>query len=214
MNKLIFLYSVGLLVILSMQIPSSQARGFHAVGSGALIGAGGRNFPGLNRGRWKSVTSRLAAKNSGHWKSVAGRLAAQNNGHWKAVVGGFGNQNRGLAGYGFKGTTPNGGTGEGSGIGGWKRGVGGFEGTQMGLKAPNGSSYNGYTRGKYNARTGLGTYDADRQFYNAKNNKDSGWTNDTTYNNGKGVTQIDTDNHGDYTVDWGKGQKPTMTYDN
>lgn len=114
---------------------------------------------------------------------------------------------------GFKGVGPRGGSGQGGAIGGFKRGVGGFEGSRMSLNGPGGSTYNGFTKGVYNAQTQQGSYNASHQVYDAKNGKTYGDTNSTSYSNGKGVTQLDTQNHGDYTIDWGKGQKPDLTKD-
>lgn len=169
--------------LISINPMDAEARGFRRSGPNGTVGARGGSFVGPNGGRWQ------------------------------AGAGGIGNRNAGLVGGGFRGTGPNGGSGQGAGVAGWRRGTGGFERTGMSLQGAGGSTYNGFTKGAYNAKTGQGAYDASHQVYDAKNGKSYGDANQTTYSNGQGVTQLNTDNHGDYTIDWGKGQQPTMTKD-
>jgi hypothetical protein len=153
-----------------------------------------------------------ARGSGGRGRGAAGWRTASGAG-WKAGGGGIVGRNAGLVGGAFKGKGLNGGTGQGAGIAGWKKGTGAFEHTKMNLHGAGGSTYNGFTNGKYNAKTGTGSYNASHQAYDAKNGQTYGDTNTTTYSNGKGVTQFDTDHHGDYTIDWNKGQKPSVTKD-
>jgi len=144
---------------------------------------------------------------------AARNLTGPYGGTFSGAAGAVRNAYSGLGGGAFKMTGPNGGSGQGGGVAGYRQGVGAFEGSNLNLKGPNGSTYTGYTRGKYNAQTGQGRYNASHQAYDAKNGKTYGDTNNTTYSNGQGVTQLNTDNHGDYTIDWGKGQQPVVTKD-
>jgi hypothetical protein len=94
---------------------------------------------------------------------------------------------------------------------GYQRGVGfgrksGWNGT-----AANGASGSGYTNSKYNAQTGQGTRSSSEQVKNAAG-QNYGYNGNTSYTKGQGGdSQINTDNHGDYNVDWAKGQKPVVT---
>lgn len=118
------------------------------------------------------------------------------------------------AGAGFRGgqwAGPNGGTASGGAAFGYKRGVGGFRGTQWQAQAPNGASGSGYSRNVYNAKTGQGTRSSSEQLQTASG-KDYGYTGNTNYTKGQGgETTIDTQNKGDYQIDWQKGQKPVVT---
>jgi hypothetical protein len=117
-----------------------------------------------------------------------------------------------LGGGAFRAAGPNGGTANGSGAFGYKNGVGAFENTNMTAQGPNGSTYNGYTRGNYNASTGQGTYNSGKQAYDAQNGQKYGYTDQSTYQKGQGgQSTIDTDNHGDYNVNWQPGQAPVVT---
>jgi hypothetical protein len=176
-------FSLLAIIAASCCLAPAEARSFRAYGPRGAIGANARAYTNANGGTW-------------------GRAGA----------GAFG-PNAGLGGGGFAGSGPNG-SGSGGGVAGYKRGVGAFEGTQMNLKGANGSSYNGYTKGKYNAQTGQGAYNASHQGYDAQNGKTYGDTNNTSFTKGQGgTTQLDTDNHGDYTANWGAGQKPVITKD-
>lgn len=174
---------VVLLALTTASLSPAEAKGFRRTGPNGTIGA------------------------------AAGRFAGPNGGSLNAAGAGFATRNAGLVGGAFKGIGPKGGTGQGAGLAGWKRGVGGFERTGMSLNGAGGSSYNGFTKGGFNAQTGQGRFSASHQIHDANNGKNYGDTNQTSYSNGKGVTQLDTDNHGDYTVDWGKGQKSSVTKD-
>jgi len=180
------LITLSLLAIIasSPSLTPAEGRAVRAYGPRGYLGAHAHNYVGPNGGTYR--------------------------GGGGAAIG----ANGGLLGGAFRGTGPNGGTGSGGGLAGWKRGYGGFEGTQMNLKGANGSTYNGYTRGKYNAQTGQGSYNASHQAYDSQNGKNYGDTNSTSFTKGQGgTTQLDTDNHGDYTATWGAGQKPVITKD-
>jgi hypothetical protein len=171
------------LLFLVAQVAPADARGFRRSGPNGTVAGSGGSFSGPNGGTFRGGAA------------------------------GFANANNAFGAAAFRGTGPRGATGQGAAAGGWRRGVGAFERSGMSLKGPGGSSYNGYTKGFYNAKTGQGAYNASHQVADAKNGKTYGDTNQTTYNNGQGVTQLNTDNHGDYTVDWGKGMKPTVQKD-
>ncbi len=106
---------------------------------------------------------------------------------------------------------PNGGTAQSAGAFGYKRGVGGFRGSSWQGQAPNGASGAGYSKNVYNAQTGQGTRSSSQQFETAAG-QNYGYNGTTNYTKGQGATStIDTQNKGDYTVDWQKGQKPVVT---
>jgi hypothetical protein len=203
------LVSAALLAVLVIPAPSAYARGS---GFNGARGAGG----GFARsGQWgNSAGLGGVAYGKGSAGLWGGRFNGPNGGHLGAAAGGVATPNAGLVGAGFKGTGANGGTVQGAGVAGWKRGVGAFEGTNTSATGPGGSTYNGFSRGIYNAQTGNGSYNSSRQVYNAQNGQNYGYTNSTTYTKGQGgQTQIDTDHRGDYTVDWGKGQMPVVVKD-
>ncbi|MFN8552472.1 MAG: hypothetical protein U0103_13435 [Candidatus Obscuribacterales bacterium] len=118
------------------------------------------------------------------------------------------------AGAGFRGGQwhgPNGGSAEGGAAFGYKKGVGGFRGTQWQGQTANGASGSGWSKNVYNAQTGQGTRSSSEQIQTASG-KDYGYTGSTNYTKGQGgQTTIDTQNKGDYSVDWQKGQKPVVT---
>lgn len=115
---------------------------------------------------------------------------------------------RGAAG----GWTRQGTYGQTAGFGARAYGKGGFFGTKTSLAGAGGSTYNGYRLGKYNAQTGQGAYASGKQVYNAKNGNTYGYNQNTAYTKGQGgTTTLDTQNKGDYTVEWAKGQKPVVT---
>ena len=203
------LASAVLLAVTTISIPSADARGFG--GFNARGGGGGWSHTGVF-GR----SAGLGGYANG--LGAAGIQGRQYNGpfggHYGGLKGGVVTPNAGLVGGAFNASGPNGGSAVSGGLAGWRRGVGAFEGTNTSLRGPGGSTYNGFSRGTYNAQTGTGAYDANRQVSDAKNGQNYGYTNDTTYQKGQGgQTQIDTDHHGDYTVDWGNGQKPTIIND-
>jgi hypothetical protein len=172
----------------------------------ALIFAGAIQPSPARGGRWTGPNGGVGAH--------AGSYTGANGVTLTGARGGFATRNAGLFGGAFSARGANGGTASGSGAAGYKRGLGAFEGTNMTAVGPKGSTYNGYTRGAYNAQTGQGSYNASHQAYDAQNGKSYGDTNQTSYTKGQGgVTQLDTDNHGDYSIDWAKGQKPVVTQD-
>jgi hypothetical protein len=82
----------------------------------------------------------------------------------------------------------------------------------MSAVGPNGNSYKGYTNGAYNAQTGNGVYNSGRNFANPTTGQTAGYTQNTQFTRGQGGdTTIDTDHHGDYNVDWQKGQPVSVT---
>ena len=106
---------------------------------------------------------------------------------------------------------PNGGSLNGNGNFGYKRGVGGFRNSAWNGQAPNGASGNGYTHSQYNAQTGQGTRSSGEQVATSSG-KDYGYSGNTSYTKGQGgQSVINTDNHGSYDVDFAKGAKPVVT---
>ncbi|HEY9733759.1 MAG TPA: hypothetical protein V6C89_17720 [Drouetiella sp.] len=118
------------------------------------------------------------------------------------------------AGAGFRGgqwAGPNGGSAQGGAAFGYKRGVGGFRGTKWQGQTANGASGSGWSKNVYNAQTGQGNRSSSEQIQTAAG-KDYGYTGNTSYAKGQGgQTTIDTQNKGDYNIDWQKGQKPVVT---
>lgn len=105
---------------------------------------------------------------------------------------------------------PNGGSFNTGGAFGYRRGVGGARGSAWNGTTAAGGSGSGWSKGAYNAQTGQGTRASSEQ-WNTASGKDYGYTGNTSYTKGQGgVSNIDTDNHGDYQVDWAKGQKPVV----
>jgi hypothetical protein len=94
---------------------------------------------------------------------------------------------------------------------GYKRGIGAGRSAGWNGTTANGGSGSGYTNMRYNAQTGQGTRNSSEQFKNAAG-QTAGYNGNTSFTKGQGGdTQIDTDHHGDYNVDWAKGQKPVVT---
>lgn len=135
------------------------------------------------------------------------------SGQYGSVAGG-GAFRRGQSAAGFAGANlagPNGGTFQGGTAGAFKKGVGGFRKSAFQSTGPNGGSASGYMNSKYNAQTGQGTRNSGFSGQTASG-QNYGYTGDTNYTKGQGgQTTIDTQNKGDYTVDWQKGQKPVVT---
>jgi hypothetical protein len=129
-----------------------------------------------------------------------------------AGIGGYAYGHGAASAVGGSWTGPNGGTAKGGRVGAWKKGYGGFMGSQMSATGAGGSTYNGYRRGKYNAQTGQGTYSSGKDVYHAQTGQSYGYDQNTAYTKGQGATTtLDTQNKGDYTIDWQKGAKPVVT---
>lgn len=129
-----------------------------------------------------------------------------------AGIGGVAYGKGGAGAVGGQWAGPNGGTAQGGALGAWRKGYGGFGATQMSATGANGSTYKGYKRGAYNAQTGQGMYSSGKDAYNANTGKSYGYDQDTTFTKGQGgTTSLDTQNKGDYTIDWAKGTKPVVT---
>lgn len=121
------------------------------------------------------------------------------------------------AGFGFRGGSyqgPNGSTLQTAQGGAYRRGVGGFRAKQFEASGANGRSGSGYMNHKYNAQTGEGARNSGVSYTNPQG-QSYGYDGSTSYTKGQGgTTTIDTQNKGDYTVDWQKGQKPVVTQSN
>lgn len=105
---------------------------------------------------------------------------------------------------------PNGGSLDGAGAFGYKRGVGAFRASGWQGTAANGASGYGYTKNKYNAQTGQGVRNSAEQVQTASG-KDYGYSGTTDYSKGQASSVIQTDNKGTYDINWQKGQKPVVT---
>lgn len=106
---------------------------------------------------------------------------------------------------------PNGGTFQGANAGAFKKGVGGARASKFSSQGPNGASASGYSNNVYNAQTGTGTRNSGKDI-NTASGQSYGYDGSTSYTKGSGATStIDTQNKGDYTVDWQKGAKPVVT---
>jgi hypothetical protein len=180
-GKLIIGSGLIALVVFSTAHASANARGAVARG-GFAAGANGAGWAYAGRGSW------------GHNGGIG--FVGKNAG-------------AGIRGGQYKGA--NGGTFNTWGKFAYKRGIGGVRHAGWNGTAANGSSGHGYVNNVYNGKTGLGNRNSSEQLQTASG-KDYGYNGSTTYSKGHGGdTQIDTDNHGDYNIDWAKGQKPVVT---
>lgn len=163
---------------------------------------------GLGAGANPAEAKRVFAGGSG-----GGIGAFNHQGQYGKTVG-AGAFRRGQGGAGFVGgsyTGPNGGTFQGGTGGAFKKGVGGFRHSQFQGTGANGGSANGYMNSKYNAQTGQGSRESGVSATSA-GGQNYGYDAQSTYTRGQGgQTTIDTQNKGDYTVDWQKGEKPVVT---
>ena len=118
------------------------------------------------------------------------------------------------AGFGFRGGSyqgQNGSTLQTAQGGAYKRGVGAFRAKQFDATGANGGQAAGYMNNVYNAQTGTGTRNSGVSYTNPQG-QSYGYDGTTNYTKGQGgTTTIDTQNKGDYTVDWQKGEKPVVT---
>lgn len=117
-------------------------------------------------------------------------------------------------GFGFRGGSyqgPNGSTLQTAQGGAYKKGVGAFRAKQFQATGANGGNASGYMNNAYNAQTGTGTRNSGASYTNPQG-QSYGYDGTTNYAKGQGATTtIDTQNKGDYTIDWQKGQKPVVT---
>jgi hypothetical protein len=120
--------------------------------------------------------------------------------HHKAV--GFHNTN--LAG-------PNGGNFQSAGAGAYAPGAGAFRQGGFSGTAANGATGAGNSSMRYNAQTGQGTQNSAGQFTSASG-QNYGGNESTNFTKGQGgTTDLQTDNHGSYDINWANGQKPVVT---
>ncbi len=105
----------------------------------------------------------------------------------------------------------NGGAFQGGNVGGYKRGVGAARASRFNATGPNGASASGYSNNIYNAQTASGVRNSGKSLTTAEG-QSYGYDGTTTYTKGAGATtSLDTQNKGDYTIDWQKGAKPVVT---
>lgn len=139
---------------------------------------------------------------------VLGGYASQGQYGQRAGFRAFG-QNAGIAARAGSYAGPNGGTLQTAGGGAYKRGVGAFRGSQFNATGPNGGAASGYSNHVYNAQTGARN---SGKSYTNPEGQSYGYDSTTNYTRGQGgTTTIDTQNKGDYTIDWQKGEKPVVT---
>ncbi len=106
---------------------------------------------------------------------------------------------------------PNGGSLQSAGGGAYKRGVGAMRASKFASTGPNGGSASGYSNNVYNAQTGTGVRNSGKDI-NTASGQSYGYDSSTSYTKGQGATStIDTQNKGDYSIDWQKGSKPVVT---
>lgn len=169
----------------------------------ALIGAALLNI-GVSS---EANAERLFARGS---RGTAGAYASQGQNGARAGTRVFG-QNAGFSARAGSYAGPNGGALQASGAAGFKRGVGAFRSQNFSGTGPNGGSGAGYSNNLYNAQTGAGTRNSGVNYTNPAGQQ-YGYDGTTNYVKGQGATtSIDTQNKGDYTVDWQKGAKPVVT---
>lgn len=93
----------------------------------------------------------------------------------------------------------------------YQNGVGGSASRGFNAATTNGASASGYKTNNYDATTGQGTSAKGRDV-NTVNGESYGYDASTTYTKGQGfTTSLDTQNKGDYTIDYSKGSKPVVT---
>jgi len=188
------------LTLLSQPDASAQRRfGFRGANGGAVAGGtrfqNGGGAAGFG-GRFRNSAAGGYAMNSQYGSAAGGAVATPYGG------GAFHNTN--LAG-------PNGGSLQGSGGSVYKTGVGAEGQRSFNATGPNGATGNGNSNFKYNAQTGQGTQNAAGQF-TSSSGKNYGGSESTNFTKGQGgTTDVTTDNHGSYDVNWAKGTKPVVT---
>lgn len=112
---------------------------------------------------------------------------------------------------GFSGTSAAGGSLNRQGQMQYQNGVGGSASRGFNAATTNGASASGYKTNNYDATTGQGTSAKGRDV-NTVNGESYGYDASTTYTKGQGfTTSLDTQNKGDYTIDYSKGSKPVVT---
>lgn len=169
----------------------------------ALVGAALINIGIIS----EANAERLFARGS---QGAGGAYASQGQYGARAGVRAFG-QNAGFSARAGSYAGPNGGSLQANGASGYKRGVGAFRGQSFSGTGPSGGSGAGYSNNLYNAQTGTGTRNSGMNYTNPSGQQ-YGYDGTTNYARGQGATtSIDTQNKGDYTVDWQKGAKPVVT---
>jgi len=196
------LRALSLALLCCALLPSDAwARGFGVQGANGRAGGFARNFQ--NGGQ--------AAGFAGRYKNSAAAGFA-GRGRWgTAVGGGVATPYGGGAFHKANLAGPNGGTFNTEGAGGYKTGVGAMRQGQFSGTTANGGTGSGTSGFKYNAQTGQGNQATSAQFTSASG-KEYGGNESTTWTKGQGgSTDLQTDNHGSYDIDWAKGQKPVVT---
>jgi len=111
----------------------------------------------------------------------------------------------------FNGTTANGGAASRNSNWQYQNGVGGSANRDFSATSASGASASGYKTNNYDATTGTGTASKGRD-YTTKDGSTYGYDSTTAYTKGEGAQKtIETQNKGDYTIDYSKGNKPVVT---
>ena len=139
------------------------------------------------------------------WTGPHGSTANVNgNGAYVPNVGGYYNGNASAVGA-------RGGTVNAQGSGSYKNGYGGSASNTWNASGPNGGKSNGYDNGAYNAQTGAGNVNSGANYTNGSGQQ-YGYSQQSNFVKGQGGSStVNTDNHGQYDVNWGGGQKPVVT---
>lgn len=143
-------------------------------------------------------------------RGAAGAYAAQ--GQYGARAGArFLGPNAGFSARAGSYAGPNGGALQTGSTAGYKRGVGAFRKSGFSGTTPGGGAASGYSSNVYNAQTGTGTRNSGVD-YTHPSGQQYGYNGTTDYTRGQGgTTTLDTQNKGDYSIDWQKGTKPVVT---
>lgn len=108
-------------------------------------------------------------------------------------------------------TGPNGGKASRNSNWQYQNGVGGSANRDFSATSAGGASARGYKTNNYDATTGTGTATKGRD-YTSKDGSTYGYDSTTAYTKGEGAQKtIETQNKGDYTIDYSKGSKPVVT---
>ncbi len=155
----------------------------------------------------KSNANRFYARGANGFASgVAGR-----NQYGAGARGRILGPNAGAGGAAGNYVGPNGGTFQGGRAFGYRRGVGAASGHAWQGSLPDGANGSSSASRSYNAQTGQGTGTSNMQLQ-SKSGQKYGYNDTTNYTKGQGgQTVINTDNKGSYDVNYGPGEKPTIT---
>lgn len=190
-----------------------QRLGLRAAGAGGgRLGLRGGSYTGPNGGTAATAggTAYMPGVGGIHASGSKGETAA--GGAWQR--GGATAWQKGVGGAHasqFDGTTANGGAASRNSNWQYQNGVGGSANRDFSVNSASGAAASGYKTNNYDATTGTGTATKGRD-YTAKDGSTYGYDSTTSYTKGEGAQKtIETQNKGDYTIDYSKGSKPVVT---